>query len=73
MTTIAKFHFLGFRTGCEGEKLMSKTNSKDGCFGRLESRFELFDCSGDSRRVARAIGDEETVVRFKVGEWGIPW
>ena len=51
---------------------MPKTNPKDGCFGGLESRFELFDGRGESSWIAGAVGDEETVMGFWVGELRIP-
>jgi hypothetical protein len=51
---------------------MTKTYPKDGCFGGLESGFELFDCCGKSSWISRAVGDEETVMGFWIGELRIP-
>jgi hypothetical protein len=51
---------------------MTKTDSKDGSFGRGKSRFEMFDCRCECGGIAWTIGDEQTVMRFGVGERCIP-
>lgn len=65
-TTVTVLHLAGLRTGSEGEKLVTKTDTKDRDLGSLEGSRKVADGLLDHGRVTRTVRDKETIVRLRL-------
>lgn len=64
-TTITVLHLAGLGTGSKGEKLVTKTNTKDRDLGSLEGLRKVADSLLDHGRVTRTVRNKETIVRLR--------
>lgn len=62
MSAVTKLHLLGGGARAKGQKLVTQTNTKDGRAGDLESLGQVGNSDRIHDRIARTVGDEETVI-----------